>query len=456
MLFILAVDALQSFVNNAAPLLAGQIIIPPRALQYADDTAILLEAIPRNLTILKYILENFAMLSGLHINNSKCLFVPVAIPSGSLPGIAQVLQCEPKEMPVTYLGLPLTIRKPKKIHFKPLLDAFQRKLDGWQTKFLSLGRRLTLVKTVLTALPLHYMQAIRLPKLLIKHLDGIRRRFFWKGREKCLRGHCLVNWAKCCLPKKCGGLGIINLSIQNQALLMKWLWKLQHQPDSTWAASIQLLYGTTDLVVLSCDTRVFLAFKEILSFKDFYNASLLSVLDTQQSVWKWTSSGIYSSASAYSILADPGVRSSYYTLLWNLKIPPKVKIFLWVLLLDRVLTQQNLLVRNWPSIPACKCCDHGTFETSSHLFVLCNYARRVWTLIQIRFSLPLLILAPDLEELWLQNRASVGHSWDIIWAAVTWAILKERNRRIFSNKSLPPNLLMAEICAAISAWLSSA
>ncbi|KAJ3697089.1 hypothetical protein LUZ61_000794 [Rhynchospora tenuis] len=414
-----------------------------------------MEAIPRNLAILKSILSNFALLSGLHINDSKCLFVPVAIPDASLPGIAQVLQCAPKQMPVTYLGLPLTIRKPKKIHFKPLLDAFQRKLEGWQTKFLSLGGRLTLVKTVLTALPLHYMQVIKLPNWLVKQLDGMRRSFFWKGREKCLGGHCLVNWAKCCLPRKCGGLGILNLIIQNQALLMKWLWKLKLEPNSTWTSSVQLLYGTTDIAALSDETRVSLAFKDILSFKDFFIASTSCVGGSQQLAWKWTPIGLYSSASAYAILADPGLRSPYHTLLWKMKIPPKVKVFLWVALLDRVLTQHNLLLRNWPTISSCKCCSHGIIETTSHLFVQCEYAVQVWTLLQARFSLPLLTFLPDLHLFWLQNRALPGQSWDIVWAATTWAIWKERNRRIFTDKSLPSNLLMAEICAAIEAWLTS-
>ncbi|KAJ1703351.1 hypothetical protein LUZ63_003130 [Rhynchospora breviuscula] len=225
------------------------------------------------------------------------------------------------------------------------------------------------------------MQVIKLPTWLIKHLDGMRRSFFWKGREKCLGGHCLVNWAKCCLPKKCGGLGILNLSIQNQALLMKWLWKLQQEPDSTWATSIQLLYGTTDIITLSSDNKISLAFKDILSFKDFFIASTSCVRGAQRITRKWSPTSLYTSASAYGILADPGVGSPYHTLLWKLKIPPKVKVFLWVVLLDRALTQQNLLKRNRPTISACKCCNHDIIETATHLFVQCDYAVQLWTML---------------------------------------------------------------------------
>ncbi|KAJ1688151.1 hypothetical protein LUZ63_019541 [Rhynchospora breviuscula] len=452
LLFILAVDALQSFISNAAPLLTGQVIIPPRALQYADDTIILMEANPRNLLVVKDILTHFASVSGLKINDSKCLFVPIQIPVASLPAFSQILGCAPVNLSVTYLGLPLSIRRPRKLHFKPLLDAFQRKLDSWQSKFLSLGGRLTLVKSVLTALPLHYMQVIKLPPWLIKHLDGIRRGFFWKGAGKCLGGHCLVNWAKCCLPKKCGGLGIMNLSIQNQALLMKWLWKLQKEPDSIWASTVNLLYGTRDIATLLADGSTSVAFRDILHFNDFFSSSIYNPGLPQRLTWKWSTTGDYSAASAYRLLADPGMRSPYHKLLWKIKAPPKVQIFLWLILLDRVLTQQNLVRRNWPSITSCQCCSEGCMETSVHLFVHCNFAKQIWTQLQIRFNLPLLTFTTDLPAFWLQNRETIGPSWDIIWAASSWAIWKERNSRIFGSNRLTAMRLLVEICATIEVW----
>ncbi|KAJ3685489.1 hypothetical protein LUZ61_014653 [Rhynchospora tenuis] len=356
MLFILAVDALQSFITNAAPLLNGQIIIPP----------------------------------------------------------------------------------------------------GHYSQIPVLGRTTDLVKSVLTALPLHYMQVIKLPAWLIEQLDKIRRSFFWKGKDKCLGGHCLVNWAKCCIPKKCGGLGVLNLSSQNDALLLRWLWKLQKEPDSIWATSINLLFGTTDIDLLRQDNRVSNAFKDILSLKDFYRSSTSWVGGTQRIIWKWEPFGFYSSTSAYGILSYPGIRSPYHNLLWKIKAPPKVRIFIWILLLDRLLMQQNLTIKNWPSIASCICCNHGIEETASHLFVLCDFAVQVWTLIQVHFGLLAMIFALEVDRFWLQNRKSIGPSWDIIWAAVSWSIWKERNRRIFSSKRLSPQLLCIEILSAISAWSSSA
>ncbi|KAJ3699454.1 hypothetical protein LUZ61_003159 [Rhynchospora tenuis] len=242
-----------------------------------------------------------------------------------------------------------------------------------------------------------------------------------------------------------GNRGILNLSIQNQALLLKWLWKLKLEPDSTWASTVNLLYGTRDISALLQDDRTSTAFQDILHYNDFFSFSTCFSGSSQRLTWKWSSTGVYSSASAYRMLADPGLRSPFHKIIWKIKAPPKVQIFLWLLLLDRVLTQQNLARRNWPSIAACQYCSQGCVETSMHLFVHCVFAKQIWTLLQVRFNLPLLSFTSDLSAFWLLNRATIGPSWDIFWAAGSWAIWKERNRRIFRNSSMPAPLLLHSI-----------
>lgn len=47
------------------------------------------------------------------------------------------------------------------------------------------------------------------------------------------KNYHLVNWKTCCLPKKQGGLGLLNLYLMNKALLAKWFWKLETE-DGLW------------------------------------------------------------------------------------------------------------------------------------------------------------------------------------------------------------------------------
>jgi hypothetical protein len=43
----------------------------------------------------------------------------------------------------------------------------------------------------------------------------------------------LVNWHTVCLPKDCGGLGVLDLTTMNKILLCKWLCKLENT-EGTW------------------------------------------------------------------------------------------------------------------------------------------------------------------------------------------------------------------------------
>lgn len=108
-----------------------------------------------------------------------------------------------------------------------MLEAVQRKMEGWISNFLSYGNIITLVKAVLSAMPLHYMQTFRIPVRVIKHIDKMRRSFLWKGNEVCRGINCLVNWDRVCALKLNGGMGIINLTCQNEALLTKWIWYIE-------------------------------------------------------------------------------------------------------------------------------------------------------------------------------------------------------------------------------------
>lgn len=43
-------------------------------------------------------------------------------------------------------------------------------------------------------------------------------------------------------PKDQGGLGIINIKIINECLLVKWIWKILQEPDELWFKILQAKY----------------------------------------------------------------------------------------------------------------------------------------------------------------------------------------------------------------------
>jgi hypothetical protein len=58
------------------------------------------------------ILDNFALLVGLNINRAKSAFVPLSVPQRLILSIQTILTCAPTSLPITYLGLPLSILMP--------------------------------------------------------------------------------------------------------------------------------------------------------------------------------------------------------------------------------------------------------------------------------------------------------------------------------------------------------
>ena len=41
----------------------------------------------------------------------------------------------------------------------------------------------------------------------------------------------MLKWENVCLPKEFGGLGIINTRILNEALLLKWVWRIYDEGE---------------------------------------------------------------------------------------------------------------------------------------------------------------------------------------------------------------------------------
>lgn len=78
------------------------------------------------------------------------------------------------------------------------------------------------------------MCTLEIPKAVIKQIDKFRKNCLWRGNDVNGRGQPKAAWKLVCRTKEEGGLGIINLEAQNQALLMKNLDKFYNKRDIPW------------------------------------------------------------------------------------------------------------------------------------------------------------------------------------------------------------------------------
>jgi hypothetical protein len=130
-----------------------------------------------DLQITNCILQIFAAASGLNTNMTKTEYYPIRCEEINLDFLTSTGHTI-STFPTTYLGLPLGIRNPSRAILQSLVQKIGNKLPGWKRKFLTYHGRELLVKTVLTAMPIHFLTIFKLPKWAIAGLDRFKRGFF--------------------------------------------------------------------------------------------------------------------------------------------------------------------------------------------------------------------------------------------------------------------------------------
>jgi hypothetical protein len=158
---------------------------------------------------------------------------PINVPSEKMKILSQTLNCQIGKMPFIYLGLRLGLAKPRKQHFLPLIQRIEKRLSC-SSNFLSQAGRLVLVNSVFSALPTFFMCTLKIPKTIIKQIDIFRRNCLWRGNDLSSKKPPLISWVSVTQRKVNGGLGVLRLETQNEALLIKFLHKFFNNNDLPW------------------------------------------------------------------------------------------------------------------------------------------------------------------------------------------------------------------------------
>jgi hypothetical protein len=167
--------------------------------------------------------------------------IPINVSEEKIQHLARTFGCTVGSMPFTYLGLPMGTTKPRMDDLTPMMDRVERKLSGCATWLSFLGR-LQMVNSAISPIVTYAMCTIKLPKGVIENIDRIRKQCLWRCNSEKKRGGNLVAWETVQKPKEKGGLGVINLKLQNDALLLKHLHKFYNQADIPWIKPIWFKY----------------------------------------------------------------------------------------------------------------------------------------------------------------------------------------------------------------------
>jgi len=241
----LAANLLQSIVNNSYQQGLFALPIPNRdvdhfpIVQYVDDTLLFMQADASQISSLKEILHSFAAATGLKVNFHNSCLIPINVPAHKVPFLTEAFGCIEGKLPFTYIGIPLGTTKPLVKDFAPLVCTIERNLSA-SSMYLNYAGRLQLINSVISSIPTYYICILKLPKKAIESIDKFRKNYLWRGSDINAKGYNLAAWEMVMVPKSKDGLGIKNLGLQNNALLLKHLHKFYNKVQVPW---VQLIWN---------------------------------------------------------------------------------------------------------------------------------------------------------------------------------------------------------------------
>ncbi|KAM0877188.1 hypothetical protein ACQ4PT_035681 [Festuca glaucescens] len=195
-----------------------------RVSLYADDMVIFAKPDVREIAAVWGVLGCFGAASGLKVNFAKSSAAPIQCFEEVLQTTVTELPCWITSLPSTYLGLPLSLSKPRKSELQAVVDKLAAELPFWKPRLMTREGRVVYVQAVMTASVVYQLLALDLDPWFFKAVDKLRRGFLCAGKDDAHGGCCVVAWRLVCQPKSLGGLGLHNLRMMNNALRTRWLW----------------------------------------------------------------------------------------------------------------------------------------------------------------------------------------------------------------------------------------
>ncbi|KAM0928574.1 hypothetical protein ACQ4PT_002562 [Festuca glaucescens] len=453
LLFAIAMDVLFTMFRSAerSGILAdlAAIGLRHRVSLYTNDIVIFAKPDAAELAVVWGVLDYFGMASGLKANFAKNSAALIQCSGEILEEMAEALPCPLAALPCTYLGLPLSIRKPRKVELQAVLDKLAAKLPFWKACLLTREGRLVYVQAVMTASVVYQLLALDLDPWFFRAVDKLRRSFLWVGKDDAQGGCCAVAWDLVCQPKSLGSLGMHDLRRMNVALRARCVWLQKMDGSKPWSG-LDVQVCQDSLALFNASVRIELGDgASVLFWEDAWIGGLAAAAITpdllklvRQAVrrrhtvrdglagnswasniacmlmvdvvmqylrlwaavrgmpfgghdapaadsfrWKWRGDGQFLSHSAYRLLFQGTTGLPGTQLVWNSFAPLKYKMHAWLALRRRCWTADRRLRRGLPSHTICPLCDVAS-EMLDHLSLHCGFSRGVWSRLVTCLGLP--------------------------------------------------------------------
>ncbi|GJY30324.1 RNA-directed DNA polymerase, eukaryota, reverse transcriptase zinc-binding domain protein [Tanacetum coccineum] len=325
---------------------------------------------------------------GLKINLLKSKLTGIGVSKEDIDSAASTVGCSMFSSPFHYLGVKVGTSMSRLKSWKEITAKVSSRLLKWKLKTLSIGGRLTLLKSVLTAIPIFHMSLFKVPTGILKELESIRMNFF-NGTDKSERKMVWIGWDNILASKKNEGLDLSKLFMEPRCCSFGCQ-KLMNKGSS----GNVLFHAFSTLNNKGVDLLYFMRRKLDCSMAE-----------------KMSHSSLYLS---FRRLPRGGIESEHYRNLCDvvsdITLPQMHNRWSWTFNASgefSMPTRANLSARGLeiPSI-LCPSCNEAV-ESSSHIFFSCSLSRQVMFKLK---EVKTLYLKDPLEEMNGENRDSHNES----------------------------------------------
>nr|GEU97693.1 RNA-directed DNA polymerase, eukaryota [Tanacetum cinerariifolium] len=131
-----------------------------------------------NIQTLLSVLRCFYLDSGLKINLHKSKLMGIGVSSNVVAAAASLIGCSILTAPFNYVGVKVVSNMSRITSCDDVIFKVSSRLSKWKLKLLFIGGRLSLLKSVLTSIPLYHMYIFKVPIGVLNHLESIRQNLF--------------------------------------------------------------------------------------------------------------------------------------------------------------------------------------------------------------------------------------------------------------------------------------
>ncbi|WZZ24791.1 hypothetical protein YC2023_008192 [Brassica napus] len=260
-------------------------------LLFADDTMFFLKVNAANSTALHSILHDYELASGQLINTNKSsISFSAKTPQEMRISVKQTLGIAKEGGVGKYLGLPELFTRRKRDLFSSIVDRIKLKAASWSSRQLSPAGKLTMLKSVLSAIPTHSMSCFLLPVGLCNQIQSALTRFWWDS-DPDTKKICWVSWDTLSRSKDDGGLGFRDIQAFNVAMLAKLAWHLITRPNCLLSRLLQGKYcHSKSFLSVACSTSSSHGWRSLLAGRDLLVRHLGKVIGNGNSTKVWSES----------------------------------------------------------------------------------------------------------------------------------------------------------------------